>query len=443
MTLTELRERQLRASRIPVRHVLAVFVGNALEFYDFLTFSYFAVYISRTFYPGGHPSAALLATLATFGAGFLTRPVGAIVIGGMGDRVGRKPAMVFSFTLMGIAIIGLALTPSYATIGFAAPVIVLLLRLVQGFALGGEVGPTTAFMAEAAPPHRRGLYLSMQYATQDGAVLVAGLVGTTLAAHLSADQLQHWGWRVAMLLGASIVPFGLMMRRTLPETLGRPGADDARATAVPAAQSPQRSIRPFLRIIVLGLMMLTAGTIGSYTLAYMTTYALDTLHLPATISFTLIIINGGVSMVFEALSGWLSDRFGRKPVMIIPGILLVLSILPCFWVLSHWRGVWTMYGAEAVMAMFAAVSSVPVIVTITEQLPARMRSGAVATTYAFAISIFGGSTQFVIKMLIDSTGNPLAPAYYWTGAAIVGLIAMALVRESAPTRGAAMEVAGS
>src|SRR5690349_22022561 len=441
MTVTEGREAPPPAVRIPVRHVMAVFVGNGLEFYDFLTFSYFAVYISRTFFPGGNASAALLATLATFGAGFLTRPIGAIVIGGMGDRIGRKPAMVFSFTLMGVAIVGLALTPSYATIGFAAPVIVLMFRLIQGFALGGEVGPTTAFMAEAAPPHRRGLYLSMQYATQDGAVLVAGLVGTALAANLSPDQLQHWGWRVAMLLGASIVPFGIMVRRTLPETLGRPGTDSAVAAVASTEPRSPRTVRPFLPIIVFGLMMLTAGTIGSYTLSYMTTYALDTLHLPATISFTLIIINGGVSMVFEALSGWLSDRFGRKPVMIVPGVLLVLSILPCFWVLTHYRAVWTMYGAEAVMAMFAAVSSVPVIVTLTEQLPARIRSGAVATIYAFAISIFGGSTQFVIKLLIDRTGNPLAPAWYWTGAAIVGLVAMALVRESAPVRAARRAVA--
>src|SRR5262245_24006614 len=311
--------------RIPLRHVAAVFVGNGLEFYDFLTFSYFAVYISRTFFPSGNPSAALLATLATFGAGFLTRPVGAIVIGGMGDRIGRKPAMLLSFTLMGFAIIGLALTPSYATIGLFAPALVLFFRLVQGFALGGEVGPTTAYMAEAAPPNRRGLYLSMQYATQDAAVLVAGLVGTMLAANLTADQLQHWGWRAAMLLGASLVPFGLWVRRTLPETLGSARDEDRAAVAVTAGpREPARArVRPFLPIIGFGLMMLTAGTIGSYTLSYMTTYALDTLHLPATISFTLIIINGGCSMVFEALSGWLSDRFGRKPVMIFPGILLI------------------------------------------------------------------------------------------------------------------------
>src|SRR5580765_2192154 len=212
--------------RMPLRHVIAVFIGNGLEFYDFLTFSYFAVYISRTFYPAGNPSVALLATLATFGAGFLTRPIGAIVIGRMGDRRGRKPAMIFSFTLMGLAITGLALTPSYARIGPVAPALVLLFRLVQGFALGGEVGPTTAFMAEAAPPHRRGFYLSMQYATQDCAVLMGGVVGTTLAALFDAQQLEHWGWRAAMLLGASIVPFGILVRRSLPETLGRAAAEE-------------------------------------------------------------------------------------------------------------------------------------------------------------------------------------------------------------------------
>jgi MHS family citrate/tricarballylate:H+ symporter-like MFS transporter len=414
--------------RVPLRHVMAVFIGNGLEFYDFLTFAYFAVYISRTFYPNGSPSAALLATLATFGAGFLTRPIGAIVIGRMGDRIGRKPAMLMSFTLMGVAIVGLALTPSYAVIGAAAPVLVLLFRLLQGFALGGEVGPTTAFMAEAAPPHRRGLYLSMQYATQDAAILVAGLVGTTLAATLSAQQLQDWGWRLALILGAAIIPFGIMLRNTLPETMGQHHPEED------AAPVDATSRRPYLPIIVFGLMMLTAGTIGSYTLSYMTTYALDTLHLPATISFSLIILNGGVSMGFEVLSGWLSDKFGRKPVMIIPGVLLVLAIFPCFWVIDHVRSLGALYGAEAVMAILASLSSVPVIVTITETLPPRIRSGAVAMIYAFAISIFGGSTQFVIKLLLNNTGNHLAPAYYWTGAAIMGLVAMSLVKESAPVK---------
>jgi MFS family permease len=432
MNAVEVSERAANR-RVPLRHVLAVFIGNGLEFYDFLTFSYFAVYISRTFYPSANPSTALLATLATFGAGFLTRPVGAFVIGRMGDRIGRKPAMLFSFSTMGIAIVGLALTPSFAMIGAAAPVIVLLFRLLQGFALGGEVGPSTAFMAEAAPPHRRGLYISMQYATQDFAVLTAGLIGTLLAASLSERQLQDWGWRVAMLIGACIVPFGLMLRRTLPETLERTESTAAASPVAPPA--PRRGkARPYLAIIVLGLMMLTSGTIGSYTLSYMTTYALDTLHLSATIAFSLLILNGGLSVIFEAFSGWLSDRIGRKPVMILPAVLLLVSILPCFWAIGHWKNVWTLYGAVSVMVIFASVTSVPVIVTITETLPAHIRSGAVALIYAFAISIFGGSTQFVIKWLLQHTHDPLAPAYYWTGAAVLGLVAKLLVTESAPIK---------
>lgn len=427
-----------RATRVPVRHVIAVFVGNGLEFYDFLTFSYFAVYIARTFYPNDDPATGLLATLATFGAGFLTRPLGAVVIGRMGDRVGRKPAMLVSFSIMGVAITGLALTPSYAAIGAAAPLIVLTFRLLQGFALGGEVGPSTAFMAEAAPPERRGLYLSMQFATQDAAVLVSGIVGTILAASLSDAQLQAWGWRVAMLLGASIVPFGLMLRRALPETLHRADSDGAMESPGQAAATVGRTrgttVRPFALVIVLGLMMLTAGTIGSYTIGYLTTYALTTLHLAATVSFGVIIVNGVFQMSAEVASGWLSDRYGRKPVMIVFGTLLLVAILPCFWIIEHFRSALTLYGASTVMVILAGLSSVPALVTLTETLPPSIRSGVVAIVYALAISIFGGSTQFMIEWLIGVTGNALAPAYYWSGAAVIGLVAMILVRESAPGR---------
>lgn len=420
--------RSTQPRSVPLRYVAAVFVGNGLEFYDFVTFSYFAVYIGRTFFPSHDPAVSLLASLATFGVGFLMRPVGAMVIGPMGDRIGRKPAMLFTFTLMGLAITGLSLTPSYASIGIAAPVLVIVFRLLQGFALGGEVGPTTAFMAEAAPPEKRGLYLSMQYATQDCATLLAGLVGVALASMLSDAQLQGWGWRAALLIGASIVPFGLWARRTLPETLHAATAPEA----PPAPATRLGRMRPYLAIIVLGLMMLTAGTVGSYTIGYMTTYALSTLKLTAAVSFGVTIINGALSILSEVASGYWSDRYGRKPVMIIPGVLLLISIFPCFWIIEHFRNMWALYGAETVMVLFAGVSGVPVIVAITESLPASIRSGAVAMIYAFAISIFGGSTQFVITWLIRWTANPLAPAYYWSAAMAIGLIAMALMPESAP-----------
>jgi len=419
-------------SGIKFRHVLAVFVGNGLEFYDFLIFSYFAVYISRTFYPSDDPGAALLATLATFGAGFLTRPIGAIVIGGMGDRIGRKPAMLVSFMLMGIAITGLALTPSYATIGIAAPVLALMFRLLQGFALGGEVGPTTAFMAEAAPPHRRGLYLSMQYGTQDVAVLFAGIIATSLAAMLTDQQLQAWGWRAAMLVGAAIVPFGLWLRRALPETLH--AADDA--TLAPdgttGALTLRQKLAPHSLLIVLGLLLLGASTIGNYTVNYLTTYALTTLELSATVAFSLTIVSGLTFLVFDVLGGFLTDRVGRKPVMVIPGTLLVVAIVPCFWLIGHSDSVWVLYGAEVIMVMLLALAYVPVLVTLTESLPKSIRSGAVATVYAVAIAAFGGSTQVTIAWLIEITADPLMPAYYWTGAAAIGLVAMTMIKESAP-----------
>ncbi|HWA91846.1 MAG TPA: MFS transporter [Rhizomicrobium sp.] len=410
--------------RVPLRHVLAVFVGNGLEFYDFVTFSYFSVYIGRTFFPSGNHDLSLLAALATFGVGFLTRPVGAVVLGAMGDRVGRKPAMLATFALMGVAITGLALTPSYAQIGPAAPVLVILFRLLQGFALGGEVGPTTAFMTEAAPPERRGFYLSLQYTTQDCATLAAGIVGVVLAANLSDAQLTSWGWRAAMLLGAAIVPFGLWVRHHLPETLETPTPPGAAA----------RLARPHMRLFVLGIVMLVAGTVGNYTLGYMTTYALDTLKLPAATAFGITIVNGAAYIVSQTFAGWWSDLWGRKVVMIVPSVLLLVAIFPCFWLIEHVRGVWVLYGAQAVMVLLAGAGATPVIVAIAELLPAPIRSGAMATVYALAISLFGGSTQFVIKALLAWTANPFAPAWYWSACAVAGLVAMVMMPESAPVK---------
>lgn len=202
--------------------MVAVALGNALEFYDFITYAFFAAQIGRTFFPSDRPGVSLLASLATFVAGFLTRPLGAWVIGRIGDRRGRKSAMLLSFGLIGVAVIGLPLTPSYAAIGLWAPALVVGFRLLQGFALGGEVGPSTAFLMEAAPLMHRGFYISMQAMSADAAVLVAGLVGVLLAHWLSPAALDAWGWRLALGLGAVIVPFGWLMRRNLVETLDVP-----------------------------------------------------------------------------------------------------------------------------------------------------------------------------------------------------------------------------
>jgi len=409
---------------MPLKHVAAAVIGNALSFYDFLTYSFFSIQIGHAFFPSKDPAVSLLASLGVFGVGFVGRPIGSIVIGTMGDRIGRKPAMILSFTMLGCAIVGLALTPSYAAIGIAAPILAIVFRLLQGFALGGEVGPTTAFLLEAAPPNRRGFYTSMQATTQDFAILCAGLVGVVLAHALSPETFDAYGWRIAFLIGAAIVPFGLLIRRSLPETLH---------AARPVAQEPG-GVRNYLPIAFLGFAMLASATITSYLLTYMTTYATDTLRLPVQLSFWATIVNGGCGVVFDSLSGWLSDRVGRKPIMITCWTLMLILAVPCYAAMVRAPSATTLLGATAVLSVLAAFGGTPIVIALTEALPARIRSGTLAITYAFAISIFGGSAQAIVKTLIVITHNPLAPAWYWTGAMVVGLAGMIAMRETAPRR---------
>ena len=334
--------------------------------------------------------------------------------------------MLLSFSCMGIAMTGLALTPSYASIGIAAPILVITFRLLQGFALGGEVGPTTAYLMEAAPIERRGVYASLQYSTQGLAVMTAGLVGVVLARVLEPAALDQWGWRVAFLIGTLIVPFGLMIRRTLPETYDGQLILE-RGTALP-------SMRPYMRIAALGLVMLASGTIAAYIMDYLTTFATVTLHMRADVAFGTTVIVGLTDLCLSPVSGWLSDRYGRKRVMLIPWSLLFLSVVSAFAVITRFPSTATLLGATAVLAMMNTLGSTPVLISLTEALPANVRSGALAITYALAISTFGGTAQFVVTWLIVVTGNPLAPAWYMMAAVGIGLAAMLAMRETAPVR---------
>ena len=401
----------------------AVVAGNALEFYDFLTFSFFAVQIGASFFPGKDTTTSLLFTLATFGVGFATRPLGGVMIGTLGDTWGRKPAMLFSFGLMGVSVVGLALTPSFASIGWYAPLCAVLFRLLQGFALGGEVGPTTAFLLESAPPGRRGLYVSLQNATQYFATICAGLAGFVLSLLLSPQIFTQWGWRIAMLLGASVVPFALRIRARLPETLhetrARPGKH----------RGPMGGL---LWIALLGLAIFASATIGTYTINYMTTFASHTLGLAPSWAFAAAIAGGSGATVGALLGGFVSDRVGRKPVMVGSSVLLLLLTVPCFVMMVQLRTLLALIGGTAATALGVGALAAAATCSVAESMPVSLRAGALGIVYALAISGFGGTAQFVVTWLIDVTGSPLAPAWYMTVAVVLGLMGIIAMPESAP-----------
>jgi MFS family permease len=409
------------SARRRARDLAAVVAGNGLEFYDFIAYAFFALQISRTFFPARTPGTSLLLSLATFGAGFLMRPLGAAVLGRLADRVGRRPAMLVSFSLMGLGMVGLALTPSWRSIGIAAPLLVIGWRLLQGFSVGGEVGASLAYLIEAAPPARRGLYSSLQPMTADGAAFCSGLVGLALSSALTPAQLDEFGWRIAFLLGAAIVPVGLMLRRALPETCAE-------------AEPPPGPTGGYRRVAVLGFGMLAAGTVIGYVQDYLTTYAADTLGMSAQLAFTATLVSAFSMMCCDPLGGWLSDRLGRRPVMIVSTALLAACTYPAFLAIVHFHTPAALYGACVLLGLLTGLNQGPVVAALAESLPRRVRGRALSLVYALAIAVFGGSTQFAVKWLLRATGNPLAPGWYMLGAALLGLLSMSLLRESAPGR---------
>jgi MFS family permease len=415
---------------LPRRFVVAATIGNALEFYDFITYAFFAIQIGHAFFPSHNAYGSLMLSLATFGAGFITRPIGGLVIGAYADRVGRRPAMMLSFTMMGAAIVSLALIPSYATIGIAAPILAVAARMVQGFSLGGEVGPTTAYLLEAAPLRGRGLAVSWQGASQGIAATLGGLVGVGLSAVMAPAALDAYGWRIAFLLGAATLPFGLWFRRNLPETLHLPDA----TSQVSSAARGLGVIRENGRIIVLALLVLAAGTIGTYVFNYMTTFAQHTLHMAPGVSFLGGALGNVAGVGAVLFGGWLSDRIGRRPVMIWPNLAYLVAILPIFFWIIATRSALAFIVGVTVLGLIGSIGTGAFYTAVTETLPKRIRGGAFATIYASSIALFGGTTQLVITWLIQVTGNPMAPAWYLLGATAVGQLAFWLILESAPVK---------
>jgi MFS family permease len=410
-------------SGISRKAIAAAVAGNALEFYDFVIYAYFAVYIGKTFFPVGGEFGSLLVAVATFGVGFFTRPLGGVLIGAFADKVGRKPAMILTVTLITVGTLGLAATPSYASIGIAAPIIVVFCRLLQGLALGGEVGPATSLLIEAAPAGKRAFYSSWQIASQGLAVTAGGIFGVTLSLVLSPEQLASWGWRVPFLFSLVLVPIAIYIRRSLPETHG--GAAGRSGASIVGAV-----FREHRRILWLGVLATASTAVASQVGNYMVTYAVQVLKLPAALAQGSVLVGGATTFAFALVGGLLCDRYGRRIVNMLPRLVLMLSIVPLFMWLSGAPGTATLLTVSALLAALTAVFGTAGLVQVPELLPIAVRSTGLSLVYAIGTSLFGGTTQFVVTWLLAVTQNPMAPAWYVVAMSAVSMLAMWMLPES-------------
>ncbi len=400
--------------------VAAAVIGNALEWYDFVIFGFLAVVISPLFFPAHSEYASLLLTTATFGVGFFMRPVGGLVLGLYADRKGRKAALLLIIVLMTVAIAMIGFAPTYAAVGVAAPLIIVVARLLQGFATGGEFASATSFLIETAPAHRRGLYGSWQMVGQGSAVLLGAILGTLLTRNLTPEALHDWGWRIPFLLGLVIGPVGLFMRRHLHETEAFLEARRAEARGLGFGATLAANLKEVL--VCMGVI--TAGTIAFYImLLYMPTYVSTQLHLPLDQAFLAQAIGLAAMIAIAPLSGALSDRIGRKPILIGSLALYFALLYPAFSWLHEEPGFARLIAVQLVLCSLLGIFFGPMSTALAEQFPARVRSTGLGIAYNLAVMIFGGFAPFFVTWLLAVTGSPIAPAYYVMFGAGLGVVA--------------------
>lgn len=400
---------------------IAATIGCALEWYDFLTFAFFAIQIGNTFFPSQSPYLSLMASLATFGVGFLARPVGAYVLGHYGDRHGRRPAMLISMMMMGLGILLLVATPGYATIGWAAPVIAVIARLIQGFAVGGEVGAASVYMVEAAPPHMRGLGASMQGIAQGVGNVAGTLVGLTLSLWLSAELMNDYGWRFAMALGVVVIPYALYIRRNLPET---------RRVEDQAEGAQDGSYPSLIRLVLTVSALIAGGTMSTYTINYVATFGQAQLGFSVTQAM-LVQLGANIAFVFGALAGGLfSDRFGRKAGSIGCSVLLVTLAVPCFMMVTGSRSLPVFVVCSMLLSFIAQFRGSSVYAALAEGANPAIRTRVFGLVYALPVTIFGSVTQLALTWLIKTAGTPVAAGWFLAGANVIALVGALLLPET-------------
>ena len=405
--------------RQKILSILRVASGNFLEMYDFMVFGYYAAAIGHTFFPRTSTFASLMLSLATFGVGFLMRPLGALVLGAYIDRRGRRTGLLLTLAMMSLGTLSIAILPGYAVMGLMAPLLVVFGRLLQGFSAGVELGGVSVYLAEIATPGHKGFYVSWQSASQQCAVVFAAILGVALSSALRPQEMNTWGWRVPLLVGCLIIPFLFWLRRSLPETgefLGQPRH--------PSGPEVFRSLASNWRLVVYGTMLVTMTTVSFYMItAYTPTFGQSVLHLTGRDSLLVTLCVGVSNLVWLPTMGALSDRIGRRILLVAcTGMALITAYPAELWLVSA-PSFFRLLAIELWLSFLYASYNAAMVVFLTELMPARTKATGFSIAYSLATALFGGFTPAICTYLIHATANRAIPGVWLSFAAATGLVA--------------------
>jgi MHS family proline/betaine transporter-like MFS transporter len=403
--------------------IAAATIGNALEWFDILIYGYFATSIAGAFFPNSNPVVSLLLTFGSFGLSYVARPVGAVILGAYADRAGRKAALTLSIQLMVIGTAVMALMPSYATVGLIAPITVFAARLLQGFAVAGEFGSSTAFMIEHSV-HRKAFFASWQFAGQNLAKVLSALFGVGLTTTLSTDQLHAWGWRIPFLFGLLVGPAGLYIRRKLNET--------PEYLASTHTRTPVRELFATEKTgLILGASLVAVATANTYFSLYMPTYATTHLHLPPASGYLVTIVFSLLAMLLIPLAGDLADKIGYTRLMLPAAILMLLFFYPLFLFMTHHPSLPILFAGLIVTELLQVAYVCALAAVMAGIFPARTRVTGLSLSYNLGVTLFGGFAPAVFTWLIAVTHNTAAPSFYLMAMAVVSLIAVVSAKRRA------------
>ena len=403
----------------PFQKILRVTSGNFIEMFDFFLFGLYATYISKAFFPAADEYASLMSTFMTFAAGFLMRPIGAIVLGSYIDKVGRRKGLIITLTLMALGTILIAFVPTYAKIGLAAPLLVLTGRLLQGFSAGVELGGVSVYLSEIAPPGRKGFYVSWQSGSQQVAVIVAALIGYILNTVFLPKEIATWAWRIPFFIGCMIVPVLFYLRRSLEET-----ESFANRKVRPTLNQIWQSMLQNWQLVIAGMLLVSMTTVSFYLLTiYTPTFGTKVIKISATDSMIVTICIALSNLFWLPIMGSLSDKIGRKPILLVFSILTILTAYPAMTWLVKSPDFTHMLIVELWLSFLYASWNGAMVVALAEVMPVEVRTVGFSLAYSLATAIFGGFTPAVATWLIAQTHNKAAPAIWMSTAAICGLIA--------------------